>query len=377
MNIPFNKPYMTGRELVYVNEAYEGRHISGDGKFTRLCHRWLESKFNCRKALLTHSGTAALEMAAILLNIKEGDEVIMPSFTFSSTANAFVLRGARIVFVDVRPDTMNLDEAKIEKAVTRKTRAVVAVHYAGLTCEMDNICKIAKKYGLSVVEDAAHAFLSQKEGKYAGTCGDIGCFSFHETKNISCGEGGAVILNNADLVERAEIIREKGTDRRKFFRGEVDRYSWVDIGSSYLPSDANAAILYAQLRMASAITKKRISICRRYFHLLLPLQTAGHIELPSFQYYEENNGHIFYIKARDEKQRDRLLIYLNNKGINAIFHFMPLHTSKAGKRWGRFSGKDEWTSVESSRLIRLPVYYELSRDDTKFIVDRINDFYRA
>jgi len=366
---------MTGKELEHIQDAYERRHISGDGKFTKLCHRWLEHKFKCGKALLTHSGTAALEMAAMLLDIRKGDEVIMPSYTFPSTANAFVLRGANIVFVDIKPETLNIDEGKIEKAVTHRTRAIVPVHYAGIICEMDKINAIAKKSGFSVIEDAAHAFLSKRSGRYAGTLSDIGCFSFHETKNISCGEGGALLLNTPGFAERAEIIRDKGTDRSKFFRGEVDKYSWIDVGSSYLPSDINAAVLYGQMSKADTITKRRISICRKYYDQLRQLNDEGYIELPSARYYEENNGHIFYFKVKNGNLRNALLDHLKRKGINAIFHYVPLHTSVAGGKYGRFSGKDEWTSAESKRLIRLPVFYELSGKDIAYITNGIYDFY--
>lgn len=336
MKIPFNKPYMTGKELEYIKQAYELGRLSGNGMFTKKCQLWLESYFGCGKALLTTSGTTALEMAAILADIKPDDEVIMPSYTFSSTANAFVLRGARIVFVDIRPDTMNIDEMLIEDAITTRTKVILPVHYAGIACEMEYILRIAGKYNLLVIEDAAHGFMSSYKESYLGTIGNIGCFSFHETKNISCGEGGAILINDRQFAERAEIIKEKGTNRYRFFKGEVDKYSWVDIGSSYLPSELNAGFLYAQLEKAEEITQIRLHNWMEYYEKLKHLADKGMFELPFRSTEAKTNGHIFYIKTHDREERDSLIGFYKKNDIMAIFHYVPLHSSVAGIKHGRF-----------------------------------------
>lgn len=375
MIIPFNRPYMTGKELEYISQAHANGHLSGNGPFTKKCQEWIEKRIGCKKALLTHSGTAALEMAAILADINPGDEVIMPSYTFVSTANAFVLRGARIVFIDIRPDTMNLDETLVEKAITERTKAIVPVHYGGVACEMDAIMDIASKYNLLVIEDAAQGLMSTYRGKFLGTIGHIGCYSFHETKNCHCGEGGAILLNDEKFTERAEIVREKGTDRSKFFRGEVDKYTWVDIGSSYLPSELNAAFLYAQLEMAKEITERRLNIWNLYYEGLKPLANKGLIELPFVPEQCKHNGHIFYLKVKYSEERKNLITYLKENGILAVFHYVPLHSSKAGVMFGHFSGKDKWTTLESERLLRLPLYYELRKSNIIKIIKIIESFY--
>lgn len=374
--INFNVPPLVGTEMTYVREAVEDNHkICGDGPFTQRCDAWIEEHFNARKSLLTTSGTTALEMAAILCGINPGDEVILPSFTFSSTATAFVLVGAKLVFVDIRPDTMNIDESKIEAAITARTRAIVVVHYAGVACEMDTIMDIAHHYDLKVVEDAAQGVMSTYKGKALGTIGDFGCYSFHETKNYSMGEGGAILVNDTSCVERAEIIREKGTNRSRFLRGQVDKYTWVDYGSSYLPSDINAAYLWGQLEMAEAINRDRLATWRSYWDGLKPLAEGGKLELPLIPEGCEHNAHMFYVKLEDLQQRTEFISYLRDHGVQSTFHYIPLHSSPAGKHYGRFAGMDEFTTRESNRLTRLPMYYGLSKEDRATVVDAIRSYF--
>ena len=376
--IDFNKPPLIGSEEKYVLESIRSPKISGDGDFSKRCHRWFEGNLGCKKALLTTSCTHALEMAAILIDIKEGDEVIMPSYTFVSTANAFALRGAKIVFVDIRPDTMNIDETKIEAAITPRTKAIVPVHYAGVGCEMDTIMALAEKYHLFVVEDAAQGMMSSYRGKALGTIGDFGTFSFHETKNYtSGGEGGLLIINNERFSDRAEIIREKGTNRSAFFRGMVDKYSWVDIGSSYLMNDMSAAYLWGQLEEAEKIKANRMESWERYYQGLQGLEKKGLIELPIIPDNCEQNGHMFYLKVEDLKERTTLLEYLNKLEIGAVFHYIPLHSAPAGLKLGRFEGEDRYTTVESERLIRLPMYHNLKPSDQQFIIQSIYDFFET
>lgn len=374
--INFNVPPLVGTEMTYVREAVEDNHkICGDGPFTQRCDAWIEEHFNAKKSLLTTSGTTALEMAAILCGINPGDEVILPSFTFSSTATAFVLVGAKLVFVDIRPDTMNIDESKIEAAITDRTRAIVAVHYAGVACEMDTIMDIAHHYDLKVVEDAAQGVMSTYKGKALGTIGDFGCYSFHETKNYSMGEGGAILVNDTSCVERAEIIREKGTNRSRFLRGQVDKYTWVDYGSSYLPSDINAAYLWGQLEVAEAINRDRLATWRSYWDGLKPLAEGGKLELPLIPEGCEHNAHMFYVKLEDLQQRTEFISYLRDHGVQSTFHYIPLHSSPAGKHYGRFAGMDEFTTRESNRLTRLPMYYGLSKEDRATVVDAIRSYF--
>ena len=374
----FNLPPYTGNEEKYILESIKSDKISGDGKFTKLCHQWFEKKLQCKKALLTPSCTHALEMAAILLDIKEGDEVIMPSYTFVSTANAFVLRGAKIVFVDIRPDTMNIDERKIEDAITNKTKAIVPVHYAGVACEMDTIMDIAKKYNIFVVEDAAQAMMSSYKGKSLGTIGHLGTFSFHETKNYtSAGEGGLLIVNDERFVDRAEIIREKGTNRSQFFRGMVDKYSWVDIGSSYLMNDVSAAYLWGQLEKAQDILDNRMKSWKSYLEGLKKLENEGKIVLPKIPENCQFNAHMFYIKVKDIKERSSLLRFLSEHDVLGVFHYVPLHSSKAGKKFGRFNGDDIYTTVESERLIRLPLYYTIEKDEVLYVINLIKRYYES
>lgn len=377
MIIGFNKPPYTGNEKQYVLAAMKESKISGDGEFTRKCEYWFEKNLPCRKALLTPSCTHALEMAAILLNIKENDEIIMPSYTFVSTANAFVLRGAKIIFVDIRPDTMNIDETKIEQAITNKTKAIVPVHYAGIACEMDTIMSIAKKYNLFVVEDSAQGMMSSYKGKALGTIGHLGVFSFHETKNYtSAGEGGLIVINDEQFMQRSEIIREKGTNRSQFFRGMVDKYSWVDIGSSYLLNDVSAAYLWGNLEKANEINQNRLNIWQKYFDGLYTLEKKGLIELASIPNDCIHNAHMFYIKVRDLEQRTILLEHLKENNICAVFHYVPLHTSKAGLKFGKFNENDIFTTKESERLIRLPMYYKLKEKEIRKIIKVIVDFFR-
>ncbi len=367
--IPFNKAVYLEKENEYVTEVLKSSQIAGDGKFTHLCADWMEKRFRANRILLTTSCTAALEMCAILLDIQPGDEVIMPSFTFVTTANAFVLRGARIVFVDIRPDTMNIDESLIEAAVTEKTKAIVVVHYAGIACEMDRILEIAKKNKLPVVEDAAQGVMAQYKGKALGTLGTFGCFSFHETKNYTMGEGGALVINDDRYIERAEILREKGTDRARFFRGMVDKYSWMDIGSSYLPSEINAALLYAQLEQADIINQNRLDSWNTYYEMLRTLDLG----LPFTPKECTHNAHIFYVKVENLGQRQRILRYLREHGVGAVFHYVPLHSSEAGKRYGRLNGDDQYTTKESERLIRMPIWYGFPKEDLEKSVEALEE----
>jgi dTDP-4-amino-4,6-dideoxygalactose transaminase len=358
--IPFNRPYATGNELAYLTEAQRQGHLSGDGSFTQRCHQWIEQRTGCVKALLTQSCTSALDLAALLLKLEPGDEVIIPSFTFVSTANAFVLRGAVPVFVDIREDTLNLDEKLIEAAITPRTRAIVPVHYAGVSCEMDTIAAIAARHGLAIVEDAAQGVMAGYKGRPLGAIGDIGCFSFHETKNIISGEGGSLLVNDPELVQSAEIMREKGTDRGRFFRGEVDKYTWQDVGSSFLPSEITAAFLWAQLEQAERITAERIAVWRRYHEMLAPLEQRGVLRRPVIPPDCQHNGHIYYVLLETAEDRARVLAELNRNGINAVFHYVPLHSSPAGMRFGRAAGELAVTTSQSGRLIRLPMWLGLS-----------------
>ena len=374
--ISFNEPCLTGKEEAFVLASMQSKKISGDGEFTKKCHKWFEQALQCNKALLTTSCTHALEMAAILLDIEEGDEIIMPSYTFVSTANAFVLRGAIIVFVDVRTDTMNIDESKIESAITEKTKAIVPVHYAGVACEMDSIMEIANRHGIFVVEDAAQGMMSTYKGKPLGTIGHLGAFSFHETKNYtSAGEGGLLIVNDEQFSTRAEIIREKGTNRSLFFRGMVDKYSWVDLGSSYLMNDISAAYLWGQLEHAEAINEDRLKSWDRYFTGLKRLADSGFIDIPSIPEDCSHNAHMFYIKVKDINVRTSLIEYLKLNEILTVFHYIPLHTSPAGIRFSRFEGNDECTTTESERLLRLPMYYGLENIDIDYIISNIFAFF--
>lgn len=375
INIDFNVPPFGNRYREYIQDAVENRHICGDGKYTKLCSLEIEKRLNVNKCLLTTSGTHALEMAAYMSEVKEGDEVIMPSYTFASTADAFVLRGAKPVFVDIRPDTMNIDENLIESAITDKTKVICVVHYAGVVCEMDKIMNIAKKYNLMVVEDAAQAIFSSYKGRLAGTIGDIGCLSFHETKNYSMGEGGACVFNDKKWLEQAEILREKGTDRSKFYRGEVDKYSWVGIGSSYLPSDMNAAYLWAQFESADEINNIRMNRWKEYYEQLTLLMDKGVIELPYIPNNCAHNAHMFYIKTANEAVRIRLIDYLREKGIRAVFHYIPLHTAPSGIKYGRFVGEDIYTTTESLRLLRLPLHMHLTKENVEVVCDTIKEFY--
>lgn len=373
--IRFNVPPYVGKETEYMKAAIDSHKICGDGEFTKRCNAWIEEHTGTAKALLTTSGTQALEMAALLSDIQPGDEVILPSYTFVSTANAFVLRGAKLVFVDIRPDTMNIDEKLIEDAITDKTRAIVPVHYAGVGCEMDTIMDIAKRHNLVVVEDAAQGVNAFYKGRALGSIGDYGCFSFHETKNYSMGEGGAILINRPEQIEDAEIIREKGTDRSRFFRGQVDKYTWVNIGSSFLPSDINAAYLMAQLEMADEINEKRLQSWTRYNEGLQDLALEGVIELPYIPEECTHNAHMFYIKTKDMEERKALISYLKERDIAAVFHYVPLHSAPAGLRFGRFHGEDRYTTKESERLLRLPMYYNLSESDQQKVIDAVHGFY--
>lgn len=373
--IGFNIPPVIGTEEKYVKQAIEAHKICGDGEFTKKCKEWMEDKFKAEEVLLTTSCSSALEMSALLADIKPGDEVIMPAFTFVSTANAFVLRGAKIVFVDIRPDTMNIDENLIEAAITNKTKAIVPVHYAGVACEMDKILEIAKKHNLLVIEDAAQGVMAKYKDKYLGTIGDIGCYSFHETKNYSSGEGGAVVFKDNRYTEMAEIIREKGTNRSKFFRGQVDKYTWVECGSSYLPSDINAAYLWAELEQADKINDNRLATWNYYNENLKSLEDEGYIQRPYIPKECKHNAHMYYIKAKDLEERTNLIKYLKENGVQAVFHYIPLHTAPAGIKYGRFNGEDKYTTKESDRLLRLPMYYNLQREDAEKVVKTIKDFY--
>ena len=373
--IDFNIPPYVGKEMDYIKEAVTNRKICGDGTFTHKCSNWMKEHFDVNQVFLTTSCTHALEMAAVLTDIKPGDEVILPSYTFVSTADAFVQRGASLVFVDIRPDTMNIDETLIEDAITSRTRVIVPVHYAGVSCEMDTIMDIAKRHDLKVVEDAAQGFASYYRGKSLGTIGHFGCLSFHETKNLSMGEGGALLFQDTAYQEKAEILREKGTDRSKFFRGQIDKYTWQDYGSSYLPSDMNAAYLYAQLEIADEINEARLACWNRYYEQLLPLKKAGKIDLPTVPEGCVHNAHMFYIKARDLEQRTRFISYMKENGVLTVFHYIPLHTSPAGQKFGRFHGEDRYTTRESERLVRLPMYYGLTLDQVDFICGLVKNFF--
>lgn len=374
--IPFNAPPVVGTEIEYMQEAMASGKLCGDGGFTRRCQQWMEQHFDSAKVLLTPSCTASLEMAAILLDIQPDDEVIMPSFTFVSTANAFVLRGAKVIFVDIRPDTMNIDETKIEAAITDKTRAIVPVHYAGVACEMDTIMALAKKYNLFVVEDAAQGVMSTYKGRALGSIGHIGCYSFHETKNYTAGgEGGATLVNDPSLIERAEIIREKGTDRSQFFRGLVDKYTWRDIGSSYLMSDLQAAYLWGQLEAAELINQRRLMFWNNYHQALLPLAKAGRIDLPTVPANCQHNAHMFYIKLRDIADRDAFIAYLKEAEILSVFHYIPLHSCPAGEKFGEFHGQDQFTTQESERLVRLPLFYNMSDITQRTVISTIQNYF--
>lgn len=373
--ISFNVPPASGKEIAYIQKAIENHKICGDGEFTKKCSAWMESKFNAQKVLLTTSGTTALEMAAVLCDIQAGDEVIMPSYTFCSTANAFVQRGAKIIFVDIRPDTMNIDETKIEEAVTSKTKAIVPVHYAGVSCEMDTIMKIAKKNNLFVVEDAAQGVMSSYKGKALGTIGDFGCYSFHETKNYSMGEGGAIVINNPQYIARAEIIREKGTNRSQFWRGQVDKYTWIEYGSSFLPSELNAAYLWGQLEIADEINNSRLLCWNEYYKELTELREKGYIELPVIPSDCMHNAHMFYIKVKNIEERTRLIRFLKCKDIGAVFHYVPLHSAPAGKKYGVFAGRDIYTTKESERLLRIPMYYGLQKQDIETVYNAVFEYF--
>ena len=377
MRIPFNKPPFVGLELDYVKQAVESGRICGDGTYNLLCHGWLEKHTGTAKALLTTSCTHALEMSARLCDIGPGDEVIMPSFTFVSTADAFVSQGAKCVFVDIRPDTMNLDENLVEAAITEKTKAIVPVHYAGVACEMDKINEIAKRHNLFVVEDAAQGMMATYKGKALGTLGDFGCYSYHETKNYSMGEGGALLINDKKFCDRAEIIREKGTNRCQFHRGEVDKYTWVELGSSYLPSELNAAYLYAELECADEIYDNRMASWNMYREQLAPLAAKGLFELPYIPEHCVHNAHMFYLKVEDLQTRTALLKHLVYNGILAVFHYVPLHTSPAGQRYGRFAGEDRFTTRESNRLLRLPMFYGLKTEDIEYVCKKVAEFFGA
>ena len=372
--IDFNRPAFVGSELEYIQDAIHRGMLCGDGIYTKKCSQWMEKEFDVSRVMLTTSCTHALEMAAFLCDIQPGDEVIMPSYTFVSTADAFVLRGAKIVFVDIRPDTMNLDEKLIEQAITPKTKVIVPVHYAGVACEMDTIMDIAHRHGLKVVEDAAQGVDACYKGKALGTIGDFGCYSLHETKNFTMGEGGALLFQKEEYLEKAEILREKGTDRSKFFRGQVDKYRWMDYGSSYLPSELNAAYLYAQLEAKDKIQKKRMEIYEYYHRNLADLAAEGKVEQPYVPQECEHNAHMYYLKVKDMKVRTRLLAYLRENGICSVFHYVPLHSAPAGQKFGRFAGEDVYTTKESERLLRLPMFYNLDMEDVKRIVDVIHKF---
>ena len=376
MSISFNVPPCVGDELEYIKDAIEKHKICGDGEYTKKCNEFLENKTGTAKALLTTSCTHATEMTALLCDIKQGDEVIMPSYTFVSTADAFVLRGAKVVFVDIRPDTMNIDEKLIENAITDKTRAIVPVHYAGVACEMDTIMDIAIRHNLYVIEDAAQGIMSTYKGKALGTIGDYGCFSFHETKNYSMGEGGALLIRDIGNLEKAEIIREKGTNRSKFFRGQIDKYTWVDAGSSYLPSELNAAYLYAQLMKADEVYNDRMNSWNKYYNELRSLEEAGRIELPVIPEGCIHNAHMFYIKTKDLEERTAFINYMKENDINCVFHYIPLHSAPAGHKYGMFFGEDRYTTKESERLVRLPLYYGLTDEDHETVCSKIKDFYR-
>lgn len=377
MKIPFNRPPFLGKEFEYMQEAVKNGRICGDGNFNKKCHSTLQNHTGSPKALLTTSCTHALEMSAYLCDISPGDEVIMPSFTFVSTANAFASRGASIRFVDIRKDTMNINENLIEEAITEKTKAIVPVHYAGVACEMDKILQIAKEHNLFVVEDAAQALMSSYKGISCGNLGDFGAFSFHETKNYSMGEGGALLIKNPMYADRAEIIREKGTNRCQFHRGEIDKYTWVDLGSSYLPSELNAAYLYAQLEDPNVILNNRLSSFNTYQTILQPLADSGILELPYIPEHCNHNAHMFYIKTATKEIRDKLIKFLAENGILAVFHYVPLHSAPAGKHFGKFIGEDKFTTKESDRLLRLPMFYGLTKEEIYFVCEKIHEFFKS
>ena len=373
--IDFNKPPYVGNELEYIRQAVENRKICGDGPFTKRCNAWLEERFHAQKALLTTSGTTALDMAMLLCELKPGDEVILPSYTFSSTATAAVLAGAKLVFVDVRPDTMNIDETKIEAAITERTKVIVVMHYAGVACEMDAIMDLDRRHGLMVVEDAAQGVMSTYKGRALGTIGDFGCYSFHETKNYSMGEGGALIINNEAYNERAEILREKGTNRSKFFRGQVDKYTWVDFGDSYLPSELNAAYLWAQLEQADAINENRLATWNAYDEAFAPLKAQGKLELPVIPEDCVHNAHMYYLKLKNLQERTAFINYMKENDVHTVFHYVPLHSAPAGLKFGRFAGEDVYTTKESERLVRLPLYYGLAQEDLEKVIRLVYDFF--
>lgn len=375
--ISFNIPPYIGTELTYVKQAIENHKICGDGPFTKKCNAWLEERFHAQKVLLTTSGTTALDMAMLLCDLNPGDEVILPSYTFSSTATSAVLAGARLVFVDIRPDTMNIDETKIEAAITDRTKVIIAMHYAGVACEMDTIMGIAHRHGLKVVEDAAQGVMSTYKGRALGTIGDFGCYSFHETKNYSMGEGGALVINDPAYNERAEILREKGTNRAKFFRGQVDKYTWVDFGDSYLPSELNAAYLWGQLEQADTINNDRLASWNAYNEAFQPLAAAGIVGIPTIPKDCVHNAHMYYLKCKDLQERTALIDYAKANGVQLVFHYVPLHSAPAGHKFGRFSGEDQYTTSESERLVRLPLYYGLQKDDISSVIHVIRKFYGA
>lgn len=373
--IVFNIPPFCGKEFEYMHEAVKNNKICGDGPFTKKCDEWMENRFHADKVMLTTSGSSALDMAALLCGINPGDEVILPSFTFSSTANSFVLAGANLVFVDIRPDTMNIDETKIEEAITDKTKVICPVHYAGVACEMDTIMDIAKRHKLLVVEDAAQGVMSTYKGKALGTIGDFGCYSFHETKNYSMGEGGAIVINNPDYIEKAEILREKGTNRSQFFRGQVAKYNWVDFGDSYLQSDLNAAYLWAQLEMADEINNNRLATWNAYYEAFKPLEEKGLITLPTVPEGCVHNAHMFYIKCKDLNTRQEFIKFMKENDILCVFHYVPLHSAPAGLKFGRFVGKDEHTTPDSDRLVRLPMYYNMEKSDLNLVINKTMEFF--
>jgi dTDP-4-amino-4,6-dideoxygalactose transaminase len=377
MKVAFNKPYSTGKELKYIEEAIANNHLSGDGPFGKKCHAWLEEKLSARKVLLTPSGTAALEMMALLIDIKDGDEVIMPSYTFVSTANAFVLRGARPVFVDIRPDTVNIDEKLIRAAITKRTRAIVPVHYAGVACAMDPIMDLAREFDIAVLEDAAHAVMAKYNNHALGSIGHMAALSFHETKNLISGEGGALIINDQKFIDRAEIIREKGTNRSLFFRGQVDKYRWMDVGSSYLPSELQSAYLWAQFEEGEQITERRLEIWHRYYNLLASMQQKKWFTLPTVPSDCEQNGHLFYIMLANGELRDPLLLFLKNNGVNAMFHYVPLHTAPAASKYCRVSGGMKHTEAAGERLIRLPFFNDIDVEQQALVAKLIQEFFES
>lgn len=374
--IPFNMPPCVGTELSYIKQAVESHKICGDGNFTKKCHQWLEEHLNAQKALLTTSGTTALDMALLLCDLKPGDEVILPSYTFSSTATAPVLTGAKLVFIDIRPDTMNIDEKLIEPAITNKTKVIIVMHYAGVSCNMDAIMAIAKKHNLMVVEDAAQGVMSTYKGQYLGTIADFGCYSFHETKNFSMGEGGAIVINNPKFNERAEILREKGTNRSKFFRGQIDKYTWVDFGDSYLPSELNAAYLWAQLQMANEITNNRMATWNAYYNAFKPLADCGRIQIQHIPSECKHNAHMFFIKCKDLADRTKFIDFMKQRDVCCVFHYIPLHSAPAGQKFGRFNGCDFFTTQESEKIVRLPLYWNMAENDLNTVINLTLSFFK-